>query len=126
MDRAANGMMGVSLTDRTGTYGIADSYALHSVNKGKGGGGGGNSRNGIGARAASAQARKSLRGDQSGHSAVVSGNRRESGASDDFIIQKTMDWDVQYSQEQTRDRRSAEEDNKGSSAWGTMLKYDAV
>ena len=114
MDRAASGMMAVSLEPRSGTYGNPNSYAMHSLSKGDGTPskkskkarflGSKGSQNDTTTGPESTQ-KHSFRPDRSEHGVVISApnakqHKRDTsmdgGASDRFMIQKTTAWDVKF------------------------------
>ena len=114
MDRAASGMMAVSLEPRSGTYGNPNSYAMRSLSKGHGT----PSKKRKGARLPDSKGsqngtttgpettkNRSFRPDHSEHEVVISApnakqHKRDTSmdgaASDKFMIQKTTAWDVKF------------------------------
>ena len=114
MDRAASGMMAVSLEPRSGTYGNPNSsYAMHSLSKGGQGPpskSSGKKARFLGSKGSQNDTTEPLkkypfRPDRSEHEVVISApnskqHKRETsmdgGASDRFMIQKTMAWDVEF------------------------------
>ena len=116
MDRAASGLMGVSLENREGTYSISGSYQMQSFYK-------------RGGSHATPQGSKNRRGSnfhfaphRANHQAVVSSGKaagcegvEHDDASDKYIIQKTTGFDVVYSEDGQRaasqQRQSAEDPN---------------
>lgn len=119
MDRATSGMMAISLEQRAGTYDISNGYAMHSLSKQqRAQHNNADMRSGAGVAEPS---KHSFRPGRSDHHAVVSSSNpritgdvqhddwMDGGASDKFMIQKTVDWDVQYGDDQ---RQSADDPNE--------------